>query len=49
MKGYTIDCDYLINVKDVMELALLPVPRRRLRDTDGTRLPIITVDIGGMQ
>ena len=47
--GYTVDCDYLINVRDCMEVLNLPAPRRRLTDNDGTRLPIITVDTGGMQ
>ena len=47
--GYTIDCDYLINVKECMERVMLPAPRKRLRDTDGTRLPIISIDTEDMQ
>ena len=47
--GYTVDCDYLINVKDCMERVFLPAPRRRLTDNDGTRLPIITIDTEDMQ
>ena len=48
-KGCIIDGDYLISVRDCMEVLNLPAPRRRLTDNDGTRLPIITVDTGGMQ
>ena len=48
-EGYTIDCNYLINVKDYMERLMLPSPRRRLRDNDGTYLPLISIDTGGMQ
>lgn len=44
MKGYTIDCKYIINVKEEMEKAMLPYPRRRLRDSDGSVLPLITVE-----
>ena len=40
MKGYIIDCKYVFRVKDYMEL---PRPSRRLLDSDGTRLPLITV------
>ena len=47
--GYTVDCDYLINVKDCMERLMLPAPRRRLTDSDGAYLPLITIDTGGMQ
>ena len=43
--GCIIDCDYLINVKDCMELAFLPAPRRRLKDSDGSYLPIISVEV----
>ena len=42
MKGYIIDCDYLIRVKDYQEQ--LPRPRKRLQDSDGTILPLITVE-----
>ena len=47
--GYTVDCDYLINVKDCMERLHIPAPRRKLRDNDGTHIPLITIDTGGMQ
>ena len=47
--GYTVDCDYLISVRDCMERLMLPAPRRRLTDNDGTRLPIITIDTEDMQ
>ncbi len=40
MKGYTIDCRYIIRVRDYMPL---PRPVKRLLDSDGTRLPLITV------
>ena len=43
MKGYTIDCDYLIRVKDYQEQ--LPRPRKRLLDSDGTILPLITIEV----
>jgi hypothetical protein len=41
MKGYTIDCRYIIRVRDYMPL---PRPNRRLLDSDGSVLPLITVD-----
>ena len=44
MKGYTIDCNYVVRVKDLMKVARLPRPRKRLLDIDGTRLPLITVE-----
>jgi hypothetical protein len=36
-----IDDDYLIKVKDYMPL---PRPSRRLLDSDGTVLPLITIE-----
>ena len=42
MKGYIIDCNYLIVVKDLMCF-----PRPRLRRPK-LKIPIITVDVGGM-
>ena len=42
--GCIIDGDYLINVKDHMELLELPAPRKRLRDCDGSVLPLIGVE-----
>ena len=36
-----IDDDYLIKVKDYMPL---PRPNRRLVDSDGTVLPLITIE-----
>lgn len=36
-----IDDDYLIKVKDYMPL---PRPSRRLIDSDGTVLPLITIE-----
>jgi hypothetical protein len=36
-----IDDDYLIKVKDYMPL---PRPNRRLIDSDGTVLPLITIE-----
>lgn len=44
-EGCIIDGDYLINVKDHMEQVNLPYPRRRLKDSDGSYLPIITVEV----
>ena len=43
MKGYIIDCDYIIQVKELM--TLLPKPRKRLLDSDGTRLPLISIEV----
>ena len=40
MKGYTIDCRYVFRVKDYMPL---PRPNKRLLDSDGSRLPLITI------
>ena len=39
-KGYTIDCTYLIEVKRLM----LPRPSKRIIDSDGEKLPIISVE-----
>jgi hypothetical protein len=36
-----VDDDYLIKVKDYMPL---PRPSRRLLDSDGTVLPLITIE-----
>ena len=44
MKGYTIDCRYIVRVKDLMKIAELPRPTRRLLDCDGSRLPLILVE-----
>lgn len=41
MKGYTIDCTYLIEVKHLM----LPRPSKRITDVDGETLPIIRVEV----
>lgn len=43
MKGYTIDCDYLIRVKDYYKK--LPRPRKKLLDIDGTVLPLISIEV----
>ena len=48
-EGCIIDGTYLINVKQCMEVLELPYPRRRLKDSDGSYLPIIGVDIGRCQ
>ena len=44
MKGYTIDCKYIVRVKDLMKIAELPRPTKKLLDSDGTILPLITVE-----
>ena len=44
MKGYTIDCNYIVRVKDLMKVAKLPRPRKRLLDSDGTKLELILVE-----
>jgi hypothetical protein len=38
--GVNIDCNYIIRVKDYMPL---PRPNKRLIDSDGSILPLITV------
>jgi len=48
MKGFQIDCNYLIPVCDKMKEAHLPSPRlkrpnRKLLDVDGSRLPLIVI------
>ena len=44
MKGYIIDCDYVVRVCDLMKMAELPRPTKKLLDSDGTILPLITVE-----
>ena len=44
MKGYTIDCNYIVRVKDLMKVAKLPRPRKKLLDSDGSKLELITVE-----
>ena len=39
-KGYTIDCNYIVSVKHLM----LPRPSKRIIDSDGEILPIITME-----
>ena len=43
MKGYIIDCDYVIRVKDYMERVELPRPtlRENVIVNDGEVLPIV--------
>ena len=41
MKGYIIDCAYIIKVSELMKP--LPRPVKKLIDNDGTLLPLITV------
>lgn len=42
MKGYTIDCNFLIRVKDIMNL---PRPTRKHIINDGEYLPIISIGV----
>jgi len=45
MKGYTIDCNYVVRVSNLMELLHLPYPKKRnMIINDGEKLPIITVE-----
>ena len=44
MRGYTIDCRYVVRVCDLMKIAELPRPTKKLLDSDGTILPLITVE-----
>lgn len=47
MKGYIIDCRYVIRVTDLMECLHLPYPRRKNElINDGEILPIILVESG---
>ena len=41
--GVNIDCRYVVRVKNLMKAAELPRPNKRLLDSDGSRLPLITV------
>lgn len=41
--GTNIDCKYIIRVSKLMKMAELPRPSRRLLDSDGSRLPLITI------
>ena len=41
--GVNIDCNYIIRVSKLMRIAELPRPNRKLIDSDGTILPLITV------
>ena len=41
MKGYTIDCNYIIRVKDHM----LRKPTKKLLDSDGSVLPLILIEV----
>ena len=45
IKGYTIDCRYVIRVSELMECLKLPYPRRKQKYlvNDGEVLPIISV------
>ena len=43
-KGFTIDCNYIIRVSKLMRIAELPRPTKKLLDSDGTILPLITVE-----
>ena len=44
MKGYTIDCRYVVRVSDLMKISKLPRPRKKLLDSDGSKLKLITVE-----
>lgn len=41
--GVNIDCNYIIRVSKLMRIAGLPRPSKKLIDSDGTILPLITV------
>ena len=48
MKGYTIDCNYIIPVKKIMQTLRLPRPRRKqYLQGDGETLPIILYTVKG--
>lgn len=42
--GVNIDCKYIIRVSKLMRIAELPRPTKKLLDSDGTILPLITVE-----
>ena len=44
MKGYTIDCNYIVRVSDLMKKVELPRPRKRMTG-DAEFLPIISVEV----
>ena len=44
MKGYTIDCKYIVRVSKLMENLELPRPNKKLLDSDGSKLPLILVE-----
>ena len=47
MKGFTVDCRYVVKVSKLMGLLHLPYPRRRnVIINDGEVLPIILVGDG---
>ncbi len=41
--GVNIDCKYIIRVNKLMENLELPRPAKKLLDSDGTQLPLITI------
>jgi len=45
MKGFIIDCDYIRNVKDYMDDICCNCPYHRLRETDGTPIPLVSVEV----
>ena len=42
--GVNIDCTYIVRVKKLMEDIDLPRPTKKLMDSEGTRLELITVE-----
>ena len=42
--GVNIDCKYIIRVSKLMEMTRLPRPSKKLIDSDGSILPLITVE-----
>ena len=48
MKGFTVDCKYIVKVKDLMEKAKLPTPwKKRYLQGDGEILPIVLYTVKG--
>lgn len=45
MKGYIIDCKYVVRVSELMKIINLPAPRKKTRylKGDGELLPLIVL------
>ena len=39
-----LSCRYVVRVSDLMKISKLPRPRKKLLDSDGSKLKLITVE-----